>query len=65
MVDVVANNLAWAGNGNTVDYSKLKPFDNGGYYHPFRLLSDDPLNQTCVKQVGEASKKVWNYCFLC
>ncbi|KAL2003967.1 hypothetical protein VTN02DRAFT_1263 [Thermoascus thermophilus] len=50
MVDVVVNNLAWAGNGNTVDYSKLKPFDNGGYYHPFRLLSDDPLNQTCVKQ---------------
>ncbi|KKA19189.1 Alpha-amylase [Rasamsonia emersonii CBS 393.64] len=48
MLDVVVNDMAWAGNASTVDYSQFNPFNSEEYFHPYRLLSDDPLNETCV-----------------
>lgn len=51
MVDVVVNNLAWAGSGTSVNYSWFNPFNNQRYFHPYKLLSNDPLNETCVEEV--------------
>lgn len=53
MVDVVVNHFGWAGNGNTVDYTKIYPFDNREYYHPYCLITNQDYlsNQTAVEQV--------------
>ncbi|PWY66370.1 alpha-amylase [Aspergillus sclerotioniger CBS 115572] len=48
MLDIVVGDLAWAGNPTTVDYSTFNPFNDQKYFHDFRLLSDDPTNETCV-----------------
>ncbi|KAL1982275.1 hypothetical protein VTN96DRAFT_1584 [Rasamsonia emersonii] len=48
MLDVVTNHFAWAGNYTTIDYSQFHPFNRQDYFHPFRLLKDDPDNETCV-----------------
>ncbi|GKZ32785.1 hypothetical protein AbraIFM66950_002409 [Aspergillus brasiliensis] len=48
MLDIVVGDLAWAGNSSTVDYSTFNPFDDQKYFHDFRLLSSDPMNETCV-----------------
>ncbi|PWY83590.1 alpha-amylase [Aspergillus heteromorphus CBS 117.55] len=48
MLDIVVGDLAWAGNSSTVDYSTFNPFNDEKYFHPFRLLSSDPTNETCV-----------------
>ncbi|TQB73364.1 hypothetical protein MPDQ_005949 [Monascus purpureus] len=50
MVDVVVNDLAWAGNYTSIDYSQFNPFNSPEYFHPFRLLSDDFNNSTCVTE---------------
>ncbi|KAL9637474.1 MAG: hypothetical protein Q9204_001869 [Flavoplaca sp. TL-2023a] len=52
MVDVVVNHFGWAGNGRTVDYTKMYPFDNRKYYHPYCvIMNQDYLsNQTAVEQ---------------
>lgn len=52
MVDVVVNDLAWAGNYTSIDYSQFNPFNSPEYFHPFRLLSDDFNNSTCVTEVS-------------
>ena len=53
MVDVVVNHFGWAGDGNNVNYSKMYPFDDLKYYHPYCKITDaDYLsNQTAVEQV--------------
>jgi alpha-amylase len=51
MLDVVVNDMAWAGNGTTVDYSQFNPFNSEDYFHPYSLLSHDPSNETCVVDV--------------
>lgn len=53
MVDVVVNHFGWAGNGNTVDYDKMYPFDNRKYYHPYYLITNQDYlsNQTAIEQV--------------
>lgn len=35
MVDVVANNMAYAGDGNKTDYKNFVPFDSESYFHPY------------------------------
>ncbi|KAN0075611.1 Glycoside hydrolase superfamily [Elaphomyces granulatus] len=50
MFDVVANHLAYAGNGSTVpDWTRFNPFNDPKYFHPFKLLSSDPYNATCAQ----------------
>ena len=51
MLDVVVNDVAWAGAGTSVDYTKFNPFNNEEYFHQYRLLSDDVNNNTCVEEV--------------
>lgn len=53
MLDVVTNHFAWAGNYTTIDYSQFHPFNRQDYFHPFRLLKDDPDNETCVIDVSK------------
>ncbi|KAL8896522.1 MAG: hypothetical protein Q9192_003042 [Flavoplaca navasiana] len=52
MVDVVVNHFGWAGDGSTVDYTKMYPFDNDKYYHPYCLITNQDYlsNQTAVEQ---------------
>lgn len=52
MVDLVINNMAWAGNYTSIDYSQIIPFNDPKYYHPFRLTSDDLFNATCEIDVS-------------
>lgn len=52
MVDVVVNNFAWAGNHTSIDYRQFNPFGSPDYFHPYRSLSEDPGNETCVQDVG-------------
>lgn len=40
MIDVIVNDMASAGWGNTTDYSKLTPFDKEEYYHPFCWITE-------------------------
>ncbi|ESZ94176.1 alpha-amylase [Sclerotinia borealis F-4128] len=50
MIDVVINDMAYAGKGSAVDYSSLVPFDKEEYFHPFCYISDytKPTNfQNC------------------
>lgn len=55
MLDVVVNDVAWAGAGTSVDYTKFNPFNNEEYFHQYRLLSDDVNNNTCVEEVGTSN----------
>ncbi|KAF3390575.1 Alpha-amylase A type-3 [Penicillium rolfsii] len=48
MLDIVIGDMAWAGNASTVDYSKFNPFNDKKYFHDYKLLSEDPMNNTCV-----------------
>jgi hypothetical protein len=41
MVDIVVNHFAWAGDGDSVDYSTFDPFNDEKYFHEFKLLSND------------------------
>ncbi|KAL8659980.1 MAG: hypothetical protein Q9226_000143 [Calogaya cf. arnoldii] len=52
MVDVVVNHFGWAGDGNNVNYSKMYPFDDRKYYHPYCKITDEDYlsNQTAVEQ---------------
>ncbi|KAL8843695.1 MAG: hypothetical protein Q9176_001903 [Flavoplaca citrina] len=52
MVDVVVNHFGWAGNGRTVNYAKMYPFDNRKYYHPYCVITNQDYlsNQTAVEQ---------------
>jgi hypothetical protein len=52
MLDVVVGDMAWAGNASTVDYSTFNPFNDKKYFHDYKLLSEDPLNTTCVLDVS-------------
>jgi alpha-amylase len=55
MVDIVVNHFAWPGDGTTVDYSKLNPFNSEKYFHPYELLSDaSPDNFTAAQVVSSA-----------
>jgi alpha-amylase len=58
MLDVVVGDMAWAGNGTTVDYSTLNPFNNQKFFHDFKLLSTDPQNETCVLDVSVSLLRV-------
>lgn len=41
MIDVVVNNVAWAGPGDLVEYEKLAaPFNDKKYFHPFKYIKD-------------------------
>lgn len=57
MLDVVTNHFAWAGNYTTIDYGQFHPFNRQDYFHPFRLLKDDPDNETCVVDVSPSKRK--------
>ncbi|KAJ5753541.1 CAZyme family GH13 [Penicillium nucicola] len=48
MLDIVVGDMAWAGTSSTVDYSKFNPFNDKKYFHGYKLLSKDPMNDTCV-----------------
>ncbi|KAJ5494638.1 hypothetical protein N7463_010725 [Penicillium fimorum] len=48
MVDIVVGDMAWAGNASTIDYSTFNPFNDQKYFHDYKLLSEDPTNDTCV-----------------
>lgn len=61
MLDVVVNDMAWAGNASTVDYSQFNPFNSEEYFHPYRLLSDDPSNETCVIDVSTYTNSPYSY----
>ncbi|KAI9835519.1 MAG: hypothetical protein M1819_001970 [Sarea resinae] len=40
MVDIVANNFAYAGAGDAVDYSIFVPFNEEKYFHPFCFITN-------------------------
>ncbi|OKO97278.1 Alpha-amylase A type-3 [Penicillium subrubescens] len=46
--DIVVGDMAWAGNASTIDYSTFNPFSDQKYFHDYKLLSEDPSNDTCV-----------------
>ncbi|KAJ5532150.1 hypothetical protein N7494_008702 [Penicillium frequentans] len=48
MLDIVVGDMAWAGNASTIDYSTFNPFNDQKYFHDYKLLSEDPTNETCV-----------------
>ncbi|KGO45467.1 Alpha-amylase, fungi [Penicillium expansum] len=48
MLDIIVGDMAWAGNASTVDYSTFNPFNDQKYFHDYKLLSEDPINDTCV-----------------
>ncbi|KAJ5796796.1 CAZyme family GH13 [Penicillium psychrosexuale] len=48
MLDIIVGDMAWAGNASTIDYSKFNPFNDQKYFHDYKLLSEDPVNSTCV-----------------
>ncbi|KAJ5140500.1 hypothetical protein N7448_003908 [Penicillium atrosanguineum] len=48
MLDIVVGDMAWAGNASTIDYSTFNPFNDQKYFHDYKLLSEDPTNDTCV-----------------
>ena len=52
MVDIVVNNMAWAGDHNSIEYNYLNPFRDPKYYHPFKLTSSDPDNSSCEVDVS-------------
>ncbi|RAL07534.1 alpha-amylase [Aspergillus homomorphus CBS 101889] len=54
MMDTVINNMAYVTNGadpaTSIDYSKLHPFNDAKYYHPYCKITDYndyPLAQSC------------------
>ncbi|KAL1962885.1 hypothetical protein VTN77DRAFT_9063 [Rasamsonia byssochlamydoides] len=48
MVDVVANDMGYDGDGDDVDYSVFDPFYSSSYFHPYCLISNYN-NQTNVE----------------
>ena len=40
MIDVVVNDMAYAGKGDAVDYSTFVPFNKEEYFHPFCFITD-------------------------
>ena len=52
MLDVVVNNMAWAGDHSSIDYTYLNPFHDPKYYHQYKLSSSDPSNSTCEIDVS-------------
>ncbi|KAI4238033.1 MAG: hypothetical protein LQ349_001415, partial [Xanthoria aureola] len=52
MVDVVVNHFGWAGNGGTLDSSKMYPFGDRTYYHPYCEITNQDYrsDQTAVEQ---------------
>lgn len=40
MVDVVANNFAYAGPGQDTVYSDFVPFNSSEYFHPFCYITN-------------------------
>jgi alpha-amylase len=52
MLDIVVGDMAWAGNASTIDYSTFNPFNDQKYFHDYKLLSEDPANDTCVLDVS-------------
>jgi alpha-amylase len=40
MIDVVANNFAYAGPGQDTVYLNFTPFNDKKYFHPFCYISD-------------------------
>lgn len=55
MLDIVVGDMAWAGNASTIDYSTFNPFNDQKYFHDYKLLSEDPINETCVLDVSMSS----------
>ena len=51
MVDVVVNHFGWVGNGTTVNYSALYPFDDPKYFHPYCEV-DSTSNMTNSQDVS-------------
>lgn len=58
MLDIVVGDMAWAGNASTIDYSTFNPFNDRKYFHDYKLLSEDPTNNTCVLDVSMSSRVV-------
>lgn len=56
MLDIVVGDMAWAGNSSTVDYSTFNPFNDKKYFHDYKLLSEDPTNDTCALTVSLSSR---------
>lgn len=52
MLDIVVGDMAWAGNASTIDYSTFNPFNDQKYFHDYKLLAEDPTNDTCVLDVS-------------
>ena len=54
MVDVIANDFAWPGDQNSVDYSTLVPFNESYFYHPYCQITDEDYieDQYAVETVG-------------
>ena len=51
MIDVVANNMAYAGAGADTDYSSFTPFNNKEYFHNLCLVnysSTTNVQQVCL-----------------
>ncbi|OQD86152.1 hypothetical protein PENANT_c008G04192 [Penicillium antarcticum] len=48
MLDIVVGDMAWAGKASTINYSTFNPFNDQKYFHDYKLLSEDPINETCV-----------------
>lgn len=40
MIDLVVNHMGYNGNVNGMDYSRMSPFNNAGYYNPVCWIND-------------------------
>lgn len=56
MLDIVVGDMAWAGKASAIDYSTFNPFNDQKYFHDYKLLSEDPINETCVLDVSMSSR---------
>jgi len=56
MVDIVTNDMGYAGCGDCVDYSIFNPFNDESYYHPFCLI--DYSNATSIQVCWEGDNTV-------
>jgi alpha-amylase len=50
MLDVVVNNMAFAGDPNEVDYGSLQPLNKEEYFHPYCPI--DYNNRTSTLMVS-------------
>lgn len=53
MVDIVVNHFGYAGSDNSIDYSKISPFNSKSYFHSYCTITsyDYASNQTGVEDV--------------